>query len=88
MTEDKSRQEIYVDRGEKEEVSTEINQEKITPLSHDRAVQFDSVIRDTENANVEKRFLFPKFTVCSGEDPKPKGETTCDEWTYERNCTI
>ena len=88
MREDKRRQEIYVDRGDKAEVSIEVRQEKITPLSQDRAVQFDSVNRDTESANVEKRFLFPKFTVCSGEDPKPKGEATYDEWKYEVNCTI
>ena len=48
MREDKRRQEIYVDRGDKAEVSIQVRQEKITPLSQDRAVQFDSVIRDTK----------------------------------------
>ena len=44
-------QEIYVDWDDKAEVSIEIHQEKITPL---RAVQFESAIRDTESAHVEK----------------------------------
>lgn len=30
---------------------------------------------------------FPKFSVYSGEEPKPKTEATYDEWKYEVNCS-
>ena len=34
----------------------------------------------------DKPFYFPKFTVFSGEDPKPKKEASFEEWKYEVNC--
>ena len=43
---------------------------------------------ETERLHPEKQFLFPKFSVFSGEDPKPKAEATFEEWKYEVNCTV
>lgn len=31
--------------------------------------------------------LYPKFSIFSGEEPKPKNEATFEEWQYEVNCT-
>ena len=35
----------------------------------------------------DKQGFFPKFTVFSGEEPKPKNEASFEEWRYEVNCT-
>ena len=40
----------------------------------------------SENIYPEKQLTFPKFSVFSGEDPKPKSEATFEEWKYEVNC--
>lgn len=34
----------------------------------------------------DKHFYFPKFSVFSGEEPKPKTESSFEEWKYEVNC--
>lgn len=34
----------------------------------------------------DKPFYFPKFSVFSGEEPKPKNESSFEEWKYEVNC--
>ena len=39
-----------------------------------------------ERITLEKNMFFPKFTPFSGEDPKPKGEASYEEWRYEVNC--
>lgn len=31
---------------------------------------------------------YTKFSTFSGEDPKPKGEATYEEWSYEVNCIV
>lgn len=36
----------------------------------------------------DKTFIYPKFTLFSGEDPKPKGEATFEEWKYEVCCAL
>ena len=36
----------------------------------------------------DKSFYYPKFTLFSGEDPKPKGEATFEEWKYEVCCAL
>ena len=33
------------------------------------------------------QYSFPKFSLFSGEDPKPKSEASFEEWRYEVNCT-
>ena len=47
--------------------------------------QLDSIERE-ERITLEKNMFFPKFTPFSGEDPKPKGEASYEEWRYEVNC--
>ena len=44
--------------------------------------------KDTEGKiSLEKNIFFPKFTPFSGDDSKPKGEATYEEWRYEVKCT-
>ena len=42
---------------------------------------------NTEEKTLEKSFYFPKFSIFSGEEPKPKGEASYEEWKYEVACT-
>lgn len=35
-----------------------------------------------EKINLDRNYPFPKFTPFSGEDPKPKGEASYEEWRY------
>ena len=41
---------------------------------------------DAKNDKLGTQFSFPKFTVFSGEEPKPKTEATYEEWLYEVQC--
>lgn len=43
---------------------------------------------ENKRLHPEKQFLFPKFSVFSSEDPRPKAETAFEEWKYEVNCTV
>lgn len=36
----------------------------------------------------DKTCIYPKFMLFSGEDPKPKGEATFEEWKYEVCCAL
>lgn len=42
--------------------------------------------KEHETMNKDPRFIFPKFTVFSGEDPKSKTEASYEEWKYEVTC--
>ena len=42
---------------------------------------------NTEEKNLKKSFYFPKFSIFSGEEPKPKGEASYEEWKCEVACT-
>lgn len=42
---------------------------------------------EKETTGLEKNFFYPKFSAFSGEDPKPKGEASYEEWRYEVKCT-
>ncbi|MEW8545549.1 MAG: hypothetical protein AB2693_18670, partial [Candidatus Thiodiazotropha sp.] len=42
--------------------------------------------KEHEIINKDPRFIFPKFTIFSGEDPKSKTEATYEEWKYEVTC--
>ena len=42
---------------------------------------------EKETTSQEKNFFYPKFSAFSGEDPKPKGEASYEEWRYEVKCT-
>ena len=49
----------------------------------------ESSVIDTQSyvsVNSEKQFLFPKFSVFSGDEQKTKSEATFEEWKYEVNC--
>lgn len=37
-------------------------------------------------SSYEQQFLYPKISVFSGEDPRPKSEATFEEWKYEVEC--
>ena len=41
---------------------------------------------EPESMAQDKTFYFPKFSIFSGEDPKPKTEATFEEWKYEVSC--
>ena len=74
-----------------------------TVLSHskrsDRVYEEDSSAIETKNTTdqhksreeritLEKNMFFPKFTPFSGDDNRPKGEASYEEWRYEVKCTI
>ena len=43
--------------------------------------------KDTEQRiSLEKNFPFPKITAFSGEENRPKGEASYEEWRYEVKC--
>ena len=42
--------------------------------------------KEHDTMNKDPRFIFPKFTVFSGEDPKSKTEASYEEWKYEVTC--
>ena len=43
--------------------------------------------KDTEERiSLEKNFPFPKITAFSGEENRPKGEASYEEWRYEVKC--
>ena len=54
----------------------------------------DNIARNTvisESTNTDSisqymPFSFPKITVFSGEEPRPKSESSFEEWTYEVRC--
>ena len=55
------------------------------------AAKVESEKTDAQSAlilstNLDKTFYFPKFSIFSGEDPRPKTESTFEEWKYEVNC--
>ena len=58
--------------------------------STDREGKLKEVQEKTEiehdTMNKDPRFIFPKFTVFSGEDPKSKTEASYEEWKYEVTC--
>ena len=39
-----------------------------------------------EKSTLDKTFYFPKFSIFSVEDPRPKTESTFEEWKYEVSC--
>ena len=41
-----------------------------------------------DKINLDRNYPFPKFTPFSGEDPKPKGEASYEEWRYEVDCLL
>ena len=41
---------------------------------------------NNEEINPDKNALYPKFSVFSGEEPKPKSEASYEEWKYEVHC--
>lgn len=49
---------------------------KPRPLTYEREPQTDD----------KMQYSYPKFTIFSGEEPKPKTEATYEEWAYEVNC--
>lgn len=49
---------------------------KPRPLTYEREPQTDDKVQ----------YSYPKFTIFSGEEPKPKTEATYEEWAYEVNC--
>ena len=56
-----------------------------TSISQSESTQTD-MEEHKSDANKEKlgtQYSFPKFTVFSGEEPKPKTEATYEEWLYE-----
>ena len=42
--------------------------------------------KEHDTINKDPRFIFPKFTVFSGEDPKSKTEASYEEWKHEVTC--
>lgn len=53
----------------------------------------DTVTTDKRNNSEsiscqDRSSMYPKFTQFSGEDPKPKGEATFEEWKYEVCCAL
>lgn len=46
----------------------------------------EKIEKEHETMNKDPRFIFPKFTVFSGEDPKSKTEASYEEWKYEVTC--
>ena len=44
-------------------------------------------VKDNKQTVLDTQYLFPKFTVFSGEEPKPKTEATFEKWKFEVNCT-
>lgn len=65
----------------------------------DRVYEEDSSAIETKNTTdqhksreeritLEKNMFFPKFTPFSGDDNRPKGEASYEEWRYEVKCTI
>ena len=39
-----------------------------------------------EKSTLDKTLYFPKFSIFSVEDPRPKTESTFEEWKYEVSC--
>ena len=56
-------------------------------LSSDRRQTKSIEEKDTEERiSLEKNFPFPKITAFSGEENRPKGEASYEEWRYEVKC--
>ena len=46
----------------------------------------DTQTETIEKSTLDRTFYFPKFSIFSGEDPRPKTESTFEEWKYEVSC--
>ena len=62
------------------EIKTEFHAAKV------ESEKIDAQSAPTLNTNLDKTFYFPKLSIFSEEDPRPKTESTFEEWKYEVNC--
>ena len=74
-------------------VSTEkdqiITSEGTTSVEARDNIARNTVISESTNTDSISQytpFSFPKITVFSGEEPRPKSESSFEEWTYEVRC--
>ena len=93
--EEQERRNVLLDRRERELRLREdalIKRERI--LDPSLSLGFDLGVRPVGLENrgnygaCDSRGTFPKFSVFSGEDPKPKQEVTFEEWMYELDCVL
>ena len=61
-------------------VTTEVEGNKV--LKQEIAAEKSTIGITTQ----DKPFIFPKISTFSAEDPKPKSESSFEEWKYEVNC--
>ena len=68
------------------ETVTTISRKDIETQTEEPTEEGTQTATELKTSIQDKHFYFPKFSVFSGEEPKPKTESSFDEWKYEVNC--
>ena len=87
LQDDRARSKTVPSGASTEQKETEATKQENELTKHSERLKCEEVKdSNTDEKNLEKSFYFPKFSIFSAEEPKPKGEASYEEWKYEVAC--